>query len=154
MIRAFDARLIAAHQWVVDLTQRQPAWLARQCVILGVLSTLVRWVTFGPASAWSTALLALAFLLMVGVTYVPTWFHATSFIDGPLRVALAMWLVIEGSVLLLALALSAPPDIVARLALSTVNDITLISFYGFAACRPPRPRAPRPQGRLAHGGAA
>lgn len=154
VIRTLDARLIAAAQWVVDLTQRQPAWLARQCAILGALATLVRWAVFGTFAPWALALLMLSFLLMVAATYLPSWFHADSITNRPLRLTLALWLVIEASALLLVLCLSAPPDVAARLALSALSDLALVSFYCLAACHPPRPRAPRPRGRLAHGGAA
>ena len=154
MIQHLDTRLIAAAQWLVDLTQRQPAWLARQCAILGMLATVVRLAAFGTSSPWATGLLALVFVLMVGVTYLPVLFHSHSVVDRPIRLTLALWLGIEGAVLLLALALSSPPDVSARLALSALADLALATFYCLAACKPPRPRVPRPRGRLVHGGAA
>lgn len=152
MIRAFDARLIAAHQWVVDLTQRQPAWLARQCCLLGLITVAVRYAIMGHA-LWAAAVTVLAFTALAVLTLSPGRFHGGC--SGFwLRLLFLLTLCIDTGLLLLALLLPVPAETVVRFTLGCLPDLCLIAFHYLAACKPPRPRVPRPRGRLAHGGAA
>lgn len=148
MIRCFDSRLIAVHQWFVDLTQREPGWLGKQCAIaLGVL-VIVRDSVFNGFD-WLTAVgLGSAALL---------WFFAggrswTRGVPGLFRACFVSMLVLRLVAFAALLFLGAPIHSVGIIGLLT--DALLISYAYFASCRPPRPRVPRPRGRLVHGGAA
>lgn len=151
MIRAIDSRLIAAHQWLVDLTQRAPAWLARQCCLLGFVAVAIRYAIMGHA-LWAAAVTMIAFAGIAAITLSPGWFHSMGR-DLWLRSIFLAVLAIDVALLLLALLLPVPHETVARFTLGCLPDLCLVAFHYFAACQPPRPRAPRPRGRLVHGGA-
>lgn len=94
MIRALDSRLVAAAQWAVDLTQRQPHTLGGLSVALSAVPPLC--AAAGAACSASQT----------------------------------------------------------GYGLSLLQSLASLACWCFATCRPPRPRAPRPRGRLALGGAA
>jgi len=143
MIRRIDTWLLArVYQPVVDATQKQPAWLARQCVLAWGLANIIGAFIF-ERPAWILVLALAAAAVLTAATYAPPllagstnlWFRALLLVFTALDVV--MW------------ATDTTP---ARWALSTVLDTAFTSFYYFAACRPPKPRVPR--ARLAYGGMA
>lgn len=152
MIARLDARVLAAHQWAVDFTQRAPVWLARQCCLLGLVVLAVRWATVG-VSPWAAALLALALCLLAAFTLTPALLRS---VTGwrPLRILLLAVLALDALLLMAGAAYGFPARALASFAIASLADLATASFYYFGECRPPRPRAPRPRGRLAHGGAA
>jgi hypothetical protein len=151
MIRRLDARLIALHQWVVDATQASPMSLARQCCVLGFTATLVRWAALG-ATSWAAAVVMGACVILFILTLSPPLFRFVG-AEFWLRCFFVAGVAVDAVILAAALILRAPSDTVARFSLACLSDLAVASFYYFAACQPPRPRVPRPRGRLVHGGA-
>lgn len=152
MIRRLDAFLITqTFQPLVDITQRQPAWCARQCALLGALCSGLRH-HFTDASLLLVAFMAAVFLLLAAITLLP---GATAALGAQrwVRYVFLLFLAFDAVMLALLPLADAAPESVARFSLSSALDLAWFGFYYFAACRPPRPRVPRPRGRLAHGGA-
>lgn len=147
MIRRLDAFLVArVFQPVVDAVQRQPAWMARQCALLGALVVALRHHFVG-ASLVATVVSLVCLLLAAAITQLPASVASIGALRW-VRCVLMLFLVFD------AVALALYPDASARLASASLLDLAWFGFYYFAACHPPRPRVPRPRGRLAHGGAA
>lgn len=141
MIRRIDTTITAAHQWVVDLTQRQPAWLGRQCAAGMGLIVVVR-VALGQYSALWVAALALCAVALLWALTFSAWLYDKP--TGFIRV-FSIANLAAGAVAL-SLAPSALPTF--------VYDLLLLAYNYFGTCRPPRPRAPRARGRFAVRGAA
>lgn len=148
MLSRIDDWLIEGpYQAVVDLSQRQPAWWARQCVIGHLVMTCIR-IAINPADQPWLNYAILGACLVVSpmqwlVTLLPSWFAGM----GASRLTRLLLL---GLALLRLLGLFGPNPAICILAL--LGDVVLMSFCYFAACKPPRPRVPRT--RLAPGGAA
>ena len=147
MIRRLDAFLIAqTFQPLVDLTQRQPAWCARQCALLGAVCAVLR-PHFTDASLLSAAVV----LVLSAISLIPGAAAAVGSVTW-IRILFLLAVVFDFALLLLiALAVLSADTI--RFAFSMALDLAWGGYYYFAACRPPRPRAPRPHGHLTHGGA-
>lgn len=151
-MRRLDAFLVTrVFQAVVDLTQRQPAWCARQCALLGAVCTAL-WPYFTDASLLSAAVVLVGFLVLAAISLIPGAAAAVGAVTW-IRILYLLVSVFDAAILALA-ALAVLPSDTARFAFSMALDLAWFGFYYFAACRPPRPRVPRPRGRLAHGGAA
>lgn len=150
----FDSWLIArVFQPVVDLTGHPPEWLARQSAILAGLAALVRFGMFGGRDAvdWfgiACCLLGVAF--MVGLTCSSLfqaaigslwWLRAINVavcvLDLILLATVLLWPDLRSAVL--RNNLSTEP----RMLLSALGDLSMTAVLYFAACSPPRPRAPR-----------
>lgn len=151
MIRRLDAFLITqTFQPLVDITQRQPAWCARQCALLGAVCAVL-WPHFTDASLLSAAVVLVGFLVLSAISLIPGAAAAVGSVTW-IRILFLLAVVFDFALLLLiALAVLSADTI--RFAFSMALDLAWGGYYYFAACRPPRPRAPRPRGRLAHGGA-
>ena len=149
MIRRLDARLIAAHQWVVDITQCSPAWYGQQCAIaIGVL-VVVRAALFDLVN-WVLPLLLLLVGLLWVVARAPTLY--ASIISGWTRAWFIACLLVR---FVAAAALVAYGQPLAPFGLiSLLIEAGSTAYAYFAACRPPRPRVPRTSPRLARGGAS
>jgi hypothetical protein len=158
MIRALDSRLVAAAQWVVDLSQRQPRTLGGLSVALSAVLCCAR-VGFGGFPGWVVGLALLSYALVFSLSLSPALFR---FLDyRPIRILQLVSVAIDLVVLLAVVAV--PPLCSAAGAgcsasqhgygLSLLQSLASLACWCFAACRPPRPRAPRPRGRLALGGA-
>jgi hypothetical protein len=159
MIRGLDARLVAAAQWVVDLTQRQPHTLGGLSVALSAVLCFAR-AGLVALPGWVVGLALLSYALVFSLSLSPALFR---FLDyRPIRILQLVSVALD-LVVLLAVA-AAPPLCSAAGAgcsvsqtgygLSLLQSLASLACWCFAACRPPRPRAPRPRGRLALGGAA
>jgi hypothetical protein len=153
MLRELDRWLLAQHQHIVDWGQRSPAWLAEQCALMMAVLTLVGaaleqdWGAVGLVLVGlSLGCIALLFLVarepatlaaMGAVSRLRWWLLA-------LLLVRLMWLV-----LLLALGL----EIRRYMLFSVASGVGLVAYVYFAACRPPRPRLPRPRIAAASGAA-
>ena len=158
MIRALDSRLVAAAQWVVDLTQRQPHTLGG---LSAALSAVVYCARAGSVAlpGWVVGLALLSYALVFSLSLSSALFR---FLDyRPIRI---LQLVSVAPDLFVLLFVAAVPPLCAAAGaacsasqtgygLSLLQSLASLACWCFAACRPPRPRAPRPRGRLALGGA-
>ena len=152
MIRRLDAFLIAqAFQPLVDLSQRQPAWCARQCALLGAVCAVL-WPHFTDASLLSAAVVLVGFLVLSATSLLPGAAAAVGAVTW-IRILFLLAVVLDFALLLL-IALAVLTADTTRFAFSMALDLAWCGYYYFAACHPPRPRVPRARGRLAHGGAA
>ena len=131
------------YQSIVDLTQRQPAWLVRQCALLTAVTTIMKFATLG-GSAWVTALGMLALLAIAATTFVHPIFAA---LGGQFWARAVMLASFAFDAVLLVLALYVadriPASLLGRIAVGVIIDALCASCYYFAACKPPRPRVPR-----------
>lgn len=148
MLSRIDDWLIEGpYQAAVDFSQRKPEWWAQQCVIGNFVMTCIL-IAVGPSDQpWLNyavvgACLVLSPIQWIG-TLIPAWFACF----GAARLT---------RLLLLGLSL---PNLLGLLGtnpaihiLALLGDVALVSYCYFAACKPPRPRAPR--FNLAPGGAA
>lgn len=151
MIRRLDARIIAAHQWVVDLSQRQPAWCARQCALLGAVCAVL-WPHFTDVSLLSAAVALVGFLVLSATSLLPGAAAAVGAVTW-IRILFLLVVVLDFALLLL-IALAVLSADTTRFAFSMAIDLAWCGYYYFAACHPPRPPVPRTSPRLARGGAS
>lgn len=152
MIRRIDWWLLdRVFQPVVDLLQRQPAWIARQCVLFGLVANCVRHFAFDSRPLWVVALVLFSFAILAAFTL-----HSLLFASlGGNRFARWFYLVLfVADLAWIAFALLIGPTSLIGLVFKYINGFTFFAFFYFAACRPPRPRLPRHSAKLAHGGAA
>lgn len=133
MINAIDEKLIAAHQWVVDETQKQPAWLARQAAILIFICGGIRYYS---AQDWLglVATVLLAGLYFV-VSFSPAHFNSAGAAVGIRIVLMCMWV---GQI-----AIQVAADKFSALML--ISNLSIVFWNYLAACKPPRPRQPKHQ---------
>ena len=76
MIRSLDAFLIAqTFQPLVDLTQRQPAWCARQCALLGAVCAVL-WPHFTDVSLLSADTTRFAFSMAIDLAWCGYYYFA------------------------------------------------------------------------------
>lgn len=148
MLSRIDDWLIEGpYQSVVDLSQRKPEWWARQSLIANLMMAFIRVAVFSVELAWRDYLiLTICAACSAGIwitTLSPAWFAGM----GQARF-FRLFLVGMAVTRLVALIGGDPVRSMAGL----LNDLALMSVYYFAACKPPRPRAPR--FKLAPGGAA
>lgn len=143
MVRRVDRWLIdKPFQTAVDLAQRQPAWMVRQCVLAGAVVAFVRHLTEPGHALWVTALGALCALMLFAFTFRAEWVAALGGLL-PARVLSLMFLAMStGQVVLSG----------ERYIAVMLGDLLSMGLFYFAACRPPRPREPRR--KLARAGGA
>lgn len=150
MLQKLDKLLIdRVFQAVVDLSHRQPIWLTRQAGLATIALTVVGGALFG--WHWSVVLTLLIFPLLVwSVTSSPA---ATASFGGDylFRVSVLVLNLAQFAVIGLAALIK---GFGSRDAYVCAVDIAFLAFCYFAACRPPKPRAPKTTGRLADTGAA
>lgn len=147
MIRRLDAAFLGLLQGLVDLTGLRPAALARLCALGLAAIAVARWA-LGSVPPWDPVVGLLLCGLLALFTRVEAFFAALG-AAWYVRVFFAAWLLLV-DMLLVALASIEPSP---SRALGTLSTVLLLSYYGFAACRPPRPRPPRRAASLAGGGA-
>lgn len=133
-----DQKITAAHQWIVNVSERQPKWWAEHAA----------WVHVAIGLATSAATLdgglsvVLAALNLAGAT-MWIWMARVPFLlagvgsSGMLR--LIVW-----TVVVIRMAILTQTTELLRVA-QMVEDLAGLSFLYFAACRPPPPRNRRRQ---------
>lgn len=137
-----DEKLISVHQWIVDETERKPAWWVEHTawayIAISIVSVALRW-----RSGWDVVIIA-AVLAMGSrcILYAqnPAKLYADALRSMPLRVFLVF-----------LTAYSVADLAIQRDTVSTTNllsNLLLTSSYYFAACHPPRPRKRRQVARL------
>ena len=134
----FDAWLIAGpYQAIVDLSQRKPAWWAQQSLIATLVMEGIRQVVFiKPAGWFAYTMLFLVVLCLAGM-WVFTLSPALLAQAGSDRRLPAFLVVL--SLFRIPVLFTAPE----RAVIGLVCDVCYLSFFYFAACKPPRPRLPR-----------
>ena len=149
IISKIDKWLIEVlYQGIVDLSQRKPAWWARQCVIGSLVLEALRAVLFQPYATsetywfW-TALFVMCLFVLWLITASPAIF-AVMGAQAWVRAPLVAILLIRAVVMVFAPTPSG--------AFNMMMDVVFGSVYFFAACHPPRPRIPR--SKLASAGGA
>ena len=129
-----DSKLLAAHQWIVDTSEKKPGWWAEQVIIpntvVNIVSRVLRWEPDG----WSSAMLVLTILVgallvvaarneaMLKTLGTGVWFRV--FLVGITLYSIVLMILKPSGIHGL--------DIVAT-ALATM-------YYYFAACENPRPK--------------
>jgi hypothetical protein len=134
-----DQKVMDAHQWVVDETERKPAWWAEQTAwayaAIGLVSDALTW-----DGGWDVLFLALNLVVAAAcilVARAPTCLSSVGASAGFSRAIL--WGLV--ALRLFGMAFAPDPAIAARL----LHAMLGLSFLYFAGCKPPRPRAPRRQ---------
>lgn len=125
-----DAWIIRhVYQALVDWSQRKPSWWCRQCAAAFMAICAARYFAgMSSAPAWGTAAVLL------------TWASAWAFVGEPYVLAVIgsfswiRWLLLFLGVMTFAVTLNVP---------GMLGDAAVVSFYFFAACKPPKPREPR-----------
>ncbi len=153
MLRELDRWLLVQHQHIVDRAQRSPAWLAEQCALMMAVLTLVGAVLELDWGAVGLVLVGLS-LGCIAVLYLvarePT---ALAAMGAASRVR--WWLLVLLLVRLtwLVLLLASGLEVQRYMLFSVASGVGLVAYVYFAACRPPRPRLPRPRIAVASGAA-
>ncbi len=129
-----DTKLIAAHQWVIDETQRKPGWWAEQVIMAGTAMEIVRKVVTWEGG-WDAALLLLVLIvcaLLVGAARQPPLLKS---------IGQSMWIrgFFIGLSALHIFTLFTEPGKVALNVLELVSSLCMLSYYSFAACDDPKP---------------
>lgn len=147
MLARLDAFLLArVFQVVVNLSGREPIWLARQCAALYTLLCVMQCVL--DSWTWWRVLGLLVLVPMLAFSFSSPGFLVALGADARFRrFMLVLFLV---SVLQLSLSMVFS-GVDAVLLCSMASAAAYIAFLYFPACNQPPP--PRPRGRLAHGGA-
>lgn len=148
MIAAIDTRVLAAHQWLVDFTGKDPRWLIEQCAYALLVSGLLRAMLADGVPGWWRFMAAVSTMMLAFWIYLdvkrPLFLAATARSVGWRRVFLVMTAAFAPFVYLSEPALSA---------LRVANDLAFLGSFYFAACRPPAPRPPKRRLTLAGGDA-
>lgn len=134
-----DAWLIAGpYQAIVDLSQRAPAWLARQCIVCALVLECLRIPLFPPKFTGVHC----AFLALTGVGLLLCWFFTKS---PAWFAAVGSWASARAAIITICIirVLLMPFGVTALGAYNLLSDLVILSFCCFAACKPPRPRVPR-----------
>lgn len=138
LLARIDAWLIAGpFQTLVDISQRKPEWWAQQSLIATLVLECIRHVVFIKPTGWFAYLLLFVGLLCLGVLWLFTLSPALLAKAGNERGVRAMLVVL--SLFRIPVLFTAPE----RAVIGLVCDACFLSFYYFAACKPPRPRVPR-----------
>ena len=129
-----DTKLIAAHQWVVDETQKKPGWWAEQAIMAATTLEIVRRVVTWE-SGWDAVLLLLCLVVCAMLV------HASR---NPIllkSIGTSTW-VRPFFLILVVLQLFTLPagESIAVELIELISSIGMLSYYCFAACDDPRPR--------------
>lgn len=152
MFSRFDQWLITSvFQPTVDAMQKQPVWFGRQAAYLFGVVCLIGLLTKSyvmPDTATATTLiisLSLSFLLLWGATALPR-FYAIVIGGTGYRLFCLLWF--PGMTAFVALT-GAPTK---RVLINILSDLCWIAFAYFAACRLPKPKAPKTNPKLSYSG--
>jgi hypothetical protein len=129
-----DTKLIAAHQWVIDETQKKPGWWAEQVIMAGTAMEIVRKVVTWD-SGWDAVLLFLVLVvaaLLVSAARQPILLKS---------IGTSTWIrpFFLGLTALHLFTLFAEPGKLALNMLELVAALCMLSYYCFAACDDPKP---------------
>jgi len=128
-----DDKLIAAHQWVVDVSEKKPGWWAEQTAWVYTVATIVARVLVWKGG-WDAVMLFVGLIVGSGMVMgsrneaVLKSLSQTSWI----RMFFASFTIFSGTIWLL--------DFKSQSFLYFVSSCMMLSYYCFAACQPPRPR--------------
>lgn len=132
-----DQKIIDAHQWIVDESERKPAWWVEQTAWAYIAADLTA-VALAWDSGWDILVAAIG--LALGAVLI-----LTSRSDALMASAAAQWVSLR--VMLVALTvyytvrLVIAPEV--GRAAHLLALVVLTSCHYFAACQPPRPRKRR-----------
>lgn len=132
-----DEKVIEAHQWVVDESERKPAWWVEQTAWAFIAADLVG-IALLWHSGWDVFLVAIS--LVVGTAMIlgsrnPALLSASAARAKPFR----LFFIAMAAYKLACLVVG--PNI--GLAAHLLANLLLMSCQYFCACKPPRPRKPR-----------
>ena len=134
---SIDKKIISAHQWIVDETERQPAWWVEQTawafIAADIVAAALTW-----NSSWNILLAAMTLgvgALMIFASRNPAALAAGAEKSMPWRM-LFLALAAHNA---FALFMQADVGRAAHL----LGTLLLTSCHYFAACQPPRPRKRR-----------
>lgn len=128
-----DTKLIAAHQWVIDETQKKPTWWAEQ-VIMGATSLDIVHKVLTWNSGWDAVMLLLILVItamLVHATKNPVFFKSIGE-SKRIRMFFLSFVVYHCATLFLE------KDLAMNL-LQTISTMFMGSYYYFAACEDPKP---------------
>lgn len=128
-----DTKLIAAHQWVVDESQKKPGWWAEQAVMGATAMELVHSVL-----TWDSGWDAIVVLLVLIVA--PLLVHAARTPHILKSLGQSTWVrgLFLGLVALDAFTLFATDQIGINV-IDLLGTVLMLSYYCFAACDDPKP---------------
>lgn len=128
-----DKKLLAAHQWVVDASERKPGWWAEN-VAYPITGLHVAPILLRLDSGWDGV--AVLLLLALGACLISAArsesFLATLGADQSIRVIVLLLIAWDA----FRLFVEPSGDRFARL----IAGVIMMSYYYFAACKPPRPK--------------
>jgi hypothetical protein len=132
-----DRKLISIFQWIVDVTERQPAWLVEQTawafVTADIVATVLTWHGF-LSFIGATLTLAVGTYMIIS-SRIPALLAKNAETDGNFR----LWTVAYTIYNFFDLCFHAKIGVAAHL----LSSVLLMACYYFAACKPPRPRRRR-----------
>jgi hypothetical protein len=139
-----DQKVKAGFQWLVDESERQPAWWAEQVAWASVPFGVIACVLVQPDNGdWiGVAIIFLAGALAIIATRVKALFSMLG------SAGFGRALIWVGLLVRLSLFVANPAGWKVAF---IINESLLLSFLYFAACKPPRPR--RRRQAVAHGAA-
>lgn len=131
-----DQKVLAGFQWLVDESERQPAWWAEHTAWAGTAFGIVAYILAwnGEIELFWLGILFMAGGLMVYLCRVPLFF---SMFGSRGYVRAIFWVSLATRV---AAFIAGPAN---WRAAYIANDALLLAFAYFAACQPPRPRRRR-----------
>lgn len=129
-----DTKLIKAHQWVVDVTEKKPGWWAENSIMAATAFDLVRNVLTWD-SGWDAVILLLCLVCCTGLVYAARN-------EVLLKAAGdSKWIrgFFVGVVAFQVFTLFVNNHIAIDI-LDVLSATLMLSYYCFAACQGPRPR--------------
>lgn len=132
-----DRRFVTFYQWVVDISERRPAWWIEQTACAYVAADIIAAVlTKTDASEMiSIALTLFVGAVMIMASRIPPLLAVFATIGVPFRLFFLATTAFNTVILCLRPSAGNAADM--------LGSAMLMSYYYFAACRPPRPRKRR-----------
>lgn len=155
MLKKIDGEILALHQWIVDTTGKPPLWLARQCALMFILITGMRFFFTDTLSPLGFIVIsALGFMLALASFVPQALFRSIS--DWIVRMFSNAFVLFAVIAVGYAFVTNRAPAMQIDAILRLIDSTAIASYWCFAGCKPPAPRPPKKKvalGKLSHTGA-